>query len=268
MNPERFQRLLPALGQIRRCPAGCGARIRACLWTGTLVGLVVLSLAACSSKRAPRKPPAPTAEQAAATREQEEQEWARRVAEDQDALAKQAEDEEQRQQQKVESKELPKEFGAPAPLVGVGATAARQPGPFAAAGAPVYVPQRMPPVSAPDSVPYDKAFPPVQDRVVRVGIMSGSSQAGSGQNLARMLSQEERKYMEETLGLGVKIAFVSETDRPQTRRTRVRYRAPFLKTAVHIAALLPAPQQIEPMSDPEAERQGVDVLVQIGTDLR
>lgn len=266
VNPERFQPLPPEPGHERLRHSGCGARIRACLWTGTIVGLVILSLAACSSKRAPRKPLPTTAEQAAATREQEEQDWARRVAEQQDALAKQAEDEEQRKEQKIENSKLPAEFGAPATLQ------AGKPGqqqvPFAAATTPVYVPQRMPPLSTPDSVPYDKAFPPVQDRFVRVGIMSGSSQASAGQNLARMLSQEERKYMEDTLGLGMKIAFVSETDRPQTRRTRIRYRAPYLKTAVDIAALLPAPQQIEPMSDADAARQGVDVLVQIGTDLR
>jgi hypothetical protein len=117
-------------------------------------------------------------------------------------------------------------------------------------------------------VPYDQAFPPAKDHVVRVGIMSGSSEEGAGAILARMFSAEDRKYLEDTLGLGVQIAYVSETDRPRTTRSRVMYRPQFMKAAVEIAALIPQPQSIEVLSEEEAAKRKVDILVQIGTDLK
>lgn len=209
------------------------------------------------------------AAQAAAKQKQEAQDFANQIAAEQDALAKQAEDEELSQKRKVEESRLPPEFGASSPLLGV-----RQPSGGAAplgppAGvAPVYVPRRIPPDQAEGAVPYDQAFPPLKDRVVRIGIVSGSSAAGSGESLARMLTTEDRKYLEETLGLGIKVAYVSETERAETRRSRVFYRVPFMKAAVHIATLMPQPQTIEVMSEDEAARHQVDILVQIGTDLK
>jgi hypothetical protein len=268
--------------------------------------LVALAGAACSGNAsAPSKPSksAASAEQAAAAQvAQEEREAAARMAAEQDALAKQAEEEEAKRAQAIEKAKLPTEFGTPSVLAEAGAPA---PGPDGAASvgaasagaasagappagapgeaadevaaaaapkvtaiAPVLVPEKLPPPQAAGAKPYDEAFPPIADRVVRIGIVSGSSQAASAQNLARMLSGEDRKYMEETLGLGVQIAYVSETGRPEVPRTRVRYRPQFLKAAVHIAALLPEPQLLGAMSDAEAASHGVDVLVQIGTELR
>jgi hypothetical protein len=247
-------------------------------------------VAACSSK--PSQPPPPTTEQQAAARRQQEQQEAARIAAEQDALARRAEEQERRRKEEIEAKQLPSEFGTAAPLGDVtpvplppepaepGAAPAAAPSPAAAAPqapaappsvaaiAPVYVPQKLPPPVTPGGVPYDKAFPPLKDRTVRVGIVSGASQAQAGQGLARMLSQEERKYMEDTLGLGMRVAYVSETAEPPPRRTRIAYRSGFLKAAVHIAALLPQPQQVDAMSEAEAARHNVDVLVRIGTDLR
>ena len=263
--------------------------------------LVALAGAACSGNAsAPSKPAksAASAEQAAAAQvAQEEREAAARMAAEQDALAKQAEEEEAKRAQAIEKAKLPAEFGTPSVLAEAGAPA---PGPDGAASvgaasagappagapgeaadevaaaaapkvtaiAPVLVPEKLPPPQAAGAKPYDEVYPQIADRVVRIGIVSGSSQAASAQNLARMLSGEDRKYMEETLGLGVQIAYVSETGRPEVPRTRVRYRPQFLKAAVHIAALLPEPQLLGAMSDAEAASHGVDVLVQIGTELR
>lgn len=132
----------------------------------------------------------------------------------------------------------------------------------------MYVPQKLPPPNTPGGTPYDKAFPPLKDHIVRVGIVSAASQAEAGQGLARMLSQEERKYMEDTLGLGMRVSYVSESAAPPPRHTRIDYRPGFLKAAVEIAALLPQPQRVDAMSEAEAARHNVDVLVRIGTDLR
>ena len=282
MNPECVQRrtLEPtrewaAPGRTRggAAPQRAGAFVLVCL-----VALAMAAGPGCSTRRQ-----GPTPEQrAAAQRAQEEKEAAERIAAEQEALAKKAQEEEAKRTKAIEDAKLPPEFGTPSVLAPAGgeaaANAAGAPGapdevsaaaaPKVATIAPVLVPQKLPPTQVPGAKPYDEAFPPIPDRVVRIGIMSGSSQAPSAQNLARMLSGEDRKYMEETLGLGVKIAYVSETDRPEIRRTRVRYRQQFLRAAVHIAALLPQPQQLGAMSDAEAERHGVDVLVQIGTELQ
>ena len=246
-------------------------------WFRNLAVALVLSLAlaACAAKKPPAKPTGPTPEQlaaAAAEKAAEEKAEADRVAAEQDALAKQAEEEEAARQKAIAASQLPKEFGTPqstgaAPEGKSGEMREEKSGVNVTAIAPVYVPQKLPPPNIPGATPYDKAFPAIQDKVVRIGIMSGSSQAESAQIVSRMLSDEERKYMEETLGLGMKIAYVSETDLPQTQRTRVKYRPEFLKAAVHIAALLPQPQQLAILSEADATRHGVDILVQIGTDL-
>jgi hypothetical protein len=236
-----------------------------------LAGVLVLALAGCAAKAPVVQAPEQAASQAAAAKQKEEQETAARIAAEQDALAKKAEESEKRQVQEVEGQKLPPEFGTPqviGPVPGKSSATATPAVGGVTTVTPVPVPTPDAPLSPTGAVPFDKAFPPIRDRVVRIGILSGASQAGSGQNLARMLVQEEKKYMEETLGLGVKVSFVSETDRPQTRRTLVRYRGAFLKAAVHIAALLPQPQQIESMADAEADRHGVDILVQMGTELR
>jgi hypothetical protein len=247
-----------------------------------LICAVALIVAGCSGGRQGGKPVGPTQEQiaaAAAKRAQEEKAAADQMAAEQDALAKQAEQEEARRQAQIEADKLPPEFGTPSTIAGTGeskemgtATSAND---IAAAAAPkivtiapVLVPQKLPPPVNPDATPYDKAFPPLEDHAVRIGIISGSSQATAAQSLARMLSNEDRKYLEDTLGLGVKVAYVSETNRPETRQTQVHYRPDFLKAAVQIAALLPPPQKLDVMSDAEATRHGVDVLVQVGTDLR
>lgn len=265
-----------------RSPAR-GRRVRA--W---VIGcLIAVSVAACASK--PKGPPPPTPEQQAAARRQQEQQEADRIAAEQDALARRAEEQERQKKAAAEAKLLPSEFGTPAPLVdvtpvapatepaesgaapgaGETATAPASPQvPGVAAVAPVYVPQKMPPLTVPGAEPYDKAFPPARDHLLRVGIVSDASQAQAGQGLARMLSQEERKYMEDTLGLGIRVAYVTETSEPPPRRTRIGYRPGFLKAAVHIAALLPQPQQVVAMSESDAARHNVDVLVRIGTDLR
>jgi hypothetical protein len=243
---------------------------------GTILALAVAAGPGCAGKSARSAQDKATAAQ----RAQEEQEAAKRMAAEQEALARKAEAEAKKKA--IEDAKLPQEFGTPSVLApaggrasGAGAEPSGSPDEVAAAAAPnvktiapVLVPQKMPPIQEPGAKPYDQAFPPIPDKVVRIGITSGSSQAAAAQNLARMLSNEDRKYMEETLGLGVKIAYVTESDRPEVRRTRVRYRLPFLKAAVHIAALLPQPQQLGVMSDAEAAGHKVDVLVQIGTELR
>ncbi|MFI5399530.1 MAG: LytR C-terminal domain-containing protein [SAR324 cluster bacterium] len=238
-----------------------------------------LALAACSRRpTAPAKPAAPTPEQGAVTQRAQEQKETERAAAERDARAKQAAEEAKRRQQ-AESEKLPPEFGTPSAIAGQGEQAPEPGGAPMGEGAapatsnvqtvaPVYVPQKLPPPQVEGATPYDQSFPPIADRVVRVGIVSGTSQAASAKNVARMLTTEDRKYLEETLGLGVRIAYVSETNQPETGRTRVYYRPQFFKAAVQIAALLPRSQQVIAMSDAEALRHGVDVLVQVGTDLQ
>lgn len=241
--------------------------------------LAALALSACAGRPSkPAKPSRPPPEQPAAAQQAQKEKQAQQAAADREAQAKQAQQEARRRQEE-ENEKLPPEFGTPSVIAGQGEQAA-QPGgapsgeeaapaaPNVQTVAPVYVPQKLPPPNVQGTTPYDQAFPPIPDRVVRVGIVSGTSQAASARDVARMLSTEDRKYLEDTLGLGVRIAYVSETDRLQTGRTRVYYRPQFFKAAVQIAALLPQSQQVIAMSDADALRHGVDVLVEVGTDLQ
>jgi hypothetical protein len=209
--------------------------------------LVVTALAACSSS----EPQGPTAEDKA-KQAQAAAEQSRKAAEaEQRAKEEAARRAEEQRRQGIERAKLPQEFASK----GAAAPAAAETKPAAeGAGAAL--------------VPYDQAFPPIPDRVLRVAVLSAPSQAALSRDVGVTLAETHREELERDLGMGIRVAFISQDDEPASEVTRVRYRNKFLQAAVRVASLLPSAQRVERMSDEEANRMGVDLLVLVGWDLR
>lgn len=237
--------------------------------------VLLLTLTACAA--APSQPPSPTPEEL--QRQAEKAELERLRAAEQERLAKEeaerkAAEEAQRQK---EAQALPPEFGkaqppAAAALPPDAAAAPAAPSPSASA---VPMAQAMPPLIASSpaavteapTVPYDQAFPPIPDRLLRVAVVSAPSQANVAERIGTMLTVTEKERLERSLGMGLRIAYLSQSDRDPKRQTRIQYREKYLQAAVRLAGLIPQAQRVERMSEADANRMGVDVLIQVGADL-
>jgi hypothetical protein len=117
------------------------------------------------------------------------------------------------------------------------------------------------------TVPYDQAFPPIPDRLLRVAVVSAPSQANVAERIGTMLSVTERDRLENALGMGLQIAYLSQAERDPKLQTRIQYREKFLQAAVRLASVIPQAQKVERMTESDANRMGVDVMIQVGTDL-
>jgi hypothetical protein len=230
--------------------------ITALLRTPLVILAVLLAVTACG----PKKPAPPTPEEQKRQAEQAELQRLRnseteRIAKEE--AARTAEQDQRREEQRrKEESELPKAFGKPAP-----------PAPPPPEAAPLIAGTPATGTEQP-AVPYDQAFPPIPDRVVRVAVVSAPSQANVAERIGVMLSETERENLERSLGMGLRIAYLSQADRDPKRETRIQYREKFMQAAVRMASVIPQTQRVERMSDDEANRAGVDVMIQVGSDLQ
>ncbi len=231
--------------------------ITACLRSPFVILLVVFALTACGGS----KPAGPTPEEAKRQADLAELDRLRTAEKDrvaQDEAQKKA-DEQRRQQEesKKEQTALPAEFGKPAPP-------AKEQQPAGAAPLIVGTPAQG---TEQPAVPYDQAFPPIPDRTVRIAVVSAPSQANVAERIGVMLSETERDNIERSLGMGLRIAYLSQADRDPKLATRIQYREKFLVAAVRLARVIPQAQRVERMSEEDANRNGVDVMIQVGSDL-
>jgi len=174
-------------------------------------------------------------------------------------------------EQREQSSALPGEFGKPGAPQGTSHPAATQP-----SGAPATLPPPPPGTVGADPIPaagtfqplpYDQALPPLPDRVVRIAVLGAPSQRGASERIGTMLATGGQDGLEKSLGVAVRILFLSQTEGRASRLTRVRYRDKYLKAALRVARSIPQSQKVEPMKEEEADRYGVDVLVYVGLDL-
>jgi len=234
--------------------------------TPLLILAMLVALAGCFGSGATKPGPSgPTPEQQ--KQEAEHAELERLRAEE---AQRQAQDEANRKaaqeaEKQKEAAALPAQFGTAKP-------------PDAAAQPPSEATpeSKVPPVIAgtaaadaeAPTVPYDQAFPPIPDRVLRVAVVSAPSQANVAERIGTMLSVTERESLERALGMGLKIAYLSQKDRDPKQETRIKYREKYLQAAVQLAGKIPQAQRVERMRDEEATRMGVDVLIQVGSDIQ
>ena len=200
-----------------------------------LVGFAAGAVYACgaSEPEPPPPPPPPTAEELAA-----------------EAAAKKAQ-EEVRRQAEVEARKPPQQFFENVQ--------------------PVYQgPKVEPPPPPPRETPYDEAFPPkpLLPPPVRVGVLALPQRATAAQNLALMLGEVERNALEERIGADLNVVVVSRTYGIRVGTSEIHYRSGHLRAAMEIAGTIPERQRIEPMTLSEEAREGFDVLIFVGTDIR
>jgi hypothetical protein len=231
--------------------------------TPILVLAVLVALAGCFGGSA--KPKGPTPEQQKEEAEHAELERLRAVE-----AQRQAQEEADRKaaaeaQRQKEAAQLPPEFGNAKPP-DKPAQPPSQATPESAI-APVIAGTTQGGAEAP-TVPYDQAFPPIPDRVLRVAVVSAPSQANVAEKIGTMLSVTERESLERALGMGLRIAYLSQKDRDPKQETRIKYREKYLQAAVQLAGKIPQAQKVERMRDEEATRMGVDVLIQVGSDIQ
>ena len=200
-----------------------------------LVGITAGALYACGAgePEPPPPPPPPTAEELAAQ-----------------AAARKAQEEAQRQAE-VEARQPPVQFFQGVP--------------------PVYQgPKVEPPPPPPREIPYDEAFPPkpLIPPLVRVGVLALPQRATAAQNLALTLGQAEREGLEERIGAELNVVVVSRTFGIRVGTSEIHYRSGHLRAAMEIAGTIPDRQRIEPMTLSEEAREGFDVLIFVGSDIR
>jgi hypothetical protein len=235
--------------------------------------VLLLALAACTA--APDKPAGPAQEEL--QRQAEKAELERLRAAERERLAKEEAERKaaEEAQREKESQALPPEFGKPQPPTAAvlpPSEAATTTPPIGAAAPAV---SAVPPLIASSpagvteapTVPYDQAFPPIPDRLLRVAVVSAPSQANVAERIGTMLAVTEKERLERSLGMGLRIAYLSQSDRDPKRQTRIQYREKYLQAAVRLAGLIPEAQRVERMSEADANRMGVDVLIQVGADL-
>jgi hypothetical protein len=228
--------------------------ITALLRKPLIILALLIAVTACGSSKP--KPPSPEEQK----RQEEQSELQRlrdlekaRVAQEEGFRKIEAEKRQNEERRKQETA-LPAEFGKPAPP---------PPPPAAApliAGTPTIGTEQP-------AVPYDQAFPPIPDRLLRVAVVSAPSQANVAERIGVMLTETERDNLERSLGMGLRVAYLSQSDRDPNRQTRIQYREKYMQAAVRLASVIPEAQRVERMSDDEASRTGVDVLIRVGSDL-
>lgn len=222
-----------------------------------VIVVILVALAGCGAP----KPAAPTPEELKRQADLAELEKLRaaekeRIAQE-EAQKKAEEERRQEEERKKQETALPGEFGKPAPPAAEQRPAAAPP---VIAGTPAVGTEQP-------AVPYDQAFPPIPDRTVRIAVVSAPSQANVAERIGVMLSETERANLERSLGMGLRIAYLSQADRDPKQATRIQYREKFLQAAVRLAGVIPEAQRVERMSEDDANRTGVDVVIQVGADL-
>ncbi|MBI3991891.1 MAG: hypothetical protein HY342_01350 [Candidatus Lambdaproteobacteria bacterium] len=200
-----------------------------------LVGIAAGTLYACgaSEPEPPPPPPPPTTEELAVQ-----------------AAARRAE-EEARHQAEIEGRKPPQQF-------------------FQGVQQEYQGPQVKPPPPPPPERPYDEAFPPksLLPPPVRVGVLARPERATAAQNVALTLSEAERQGLEERIGAELNVVVVSRTLGVRVGTSEIHYRSGHLRAAMEIASSIPERQHIEPMTLAEEAREGFDVLIFVGTDIR
>ncbi len=83
-----------------------------------------------------------------------------------------------------------------------------------------------------------------------------------------MLNQVQKRRLEREMARELRVVFVSQSAEPHEGKTRVRYRPDFLPAAIKVSSVLSEKGEIEPMTEAELSREGVDVLIYMGAGIR
>lgn len=103
--------------------------------------------------------------------------------------------------------------------------------------------------------------------LVRIAVLNASGVSGQASRVAVMLMEVRRVHLEQTLGMKVEVANISNAPTFDRMRTVLYYRPGYLRAALQIAKLLPGEQTVEPMSADMLSREGLDVSLWLGKDL-
>jgi hypothetical protein len=100
---------------------------------------------------------------------------------------------------------------------------------------------------------------------VRVAVLYGPGQERSAVGVATVIDTWRKDQLAKSVGMPVKVAFLSRHDQSAGRENRIRYRPGALKAALQVAEVLPGEQSLEPMSAEEETRSAVDLVIYLGT---
>lgn len=100
---------------------------------------------------------------------------------------------------------------------------------------------------------------------LNLAVFNASPRVGTARRLAIMLEHQQRRTIEERLGLKLEILNISSV-REDLRlpRTKIYFRPNFLKAALTLAEMIPGEQVVEPMPLSRLSRLGNDVEIYVG----
>ena len=100
---------------------------------------------------------------------------------------------------------------------------------------------------------------------LNLAVFNASPRVGTARRLAIMLEHQQRRSIEERLGLKLEILNISSV-REDLRlpRTKIYFRPNFLKAALTFAEMIPGEQVVEPMPLSRLSRLGNDVEIYVG----
>ena len=119
-------------------------------------------------------------------------------------------------------------------------------------------------------IPYLRDFPKGRKPLlpVRIALISSPNRPQVGARMGLILAKVQRRRLEREMNRQLRVVYVSRSMEKHGGKTLVRYRPDFLPAALKVASILPDRQTIEPMSEKELSRAGVDVIVYIGAGMR
>jgi hypothetical protein len=104
--------------------------------------------------------------------------------------------------------------------------------------------------------------PPLQ---LNLSILNASPHVSGAQRLAILLERQQRRALEDRLGMKLAILNISSVrEDVSLLKTKIYFRPNFLKAALALAELIPGEQVVEPMPLSRTNKMGTDVEIYVG----
>ncbi len=100
---------------------------------------------------------------------------------------------------------------------------------------------------------------------LNLSILNASPHVSSAQRLAILLERQQRRALEDRLGMKLEILNISSVrEEVSLMKTKIYFRPNFLKAALALSELIPGEQVVEPMPLSRTNKMGTDVEIYVG----